>query len=62
MKNLFIDTNTFLSFYHLTNEDLEELKKLVVLIDSSEIRLFVPQQVKNEFVRNRGNKIVDAMA
>lgn len=61
MKNLFIDTNTFLSFYHLTNEDLEELKKLVVLIDNSEVRLFLPRQVRNEFTRNRGAKIVDAM-
>ena len=25
-----IDTNIFLSFYHLTSEDLKELKKLVV--------------------------------
>jgi hypothetical protein len=33
MINLFIDTNIFLSFFHLTNEDLEELKKLVALIE-----------------------------
>ena len=61
MINLFIDTNAFLSFYHLTSEDLEELKKLVVLIDNSEIRLFLPEQVENEFTRNRGAKIADAM-
>ena len=28
MINLFIDTNVCLSFFHLTSEDLEELKKL----------------------------------
>jgi len=61
MINLFIDTNIFLSFLHLTSEDLEELKKLVVLIDNGEIRLFLPEQVKHEFVRNRGAKILDAM-
>jgi hypothetical protein len=33
MINLFIDTNVLLSFYHLTNEDLEELKKLGALVD-----------------------------
>ena len=61
MINLFIDTNIFLSFYHLTNEDLEELKKLAALIDNSEIQLFLPDQIKNEFTRNRSAKIVDAM-
>lgn len=61
MINLFIDTNIFLSFYHLTNEDLEELKKLAALIDSHEIQLFLPEQVTNEFDRNRSAKIMDAM-
>jgi predicted nucleic acid-binding protein len=61
MINLFIDTNIFLSFYHLTSEDLEELKKLAVLIEKKEIRLFTTDQVRNEFTRNRGSKIVDAM-
>jgi predicted nucleic acid-binding protein len=61
MINLFIDTNVFLSFYHLTNEDVEELKKLAALIDNKEILLFLPAQVENEFKRNRGAKIADAM-
>lgn len=61
MINLFIDTNIYLSFFHLTSEDLEELKKLVVLIDKGEIALFVPEQVRDEFARNRGAKIADAM-
>lgn len=59
--NVFIDTNVFLSFYHLTGEDLEELKKLVALSDSGDIVLFVPQQVVNEFERNREDKIADAL-
>lgn len=61
MISLFIDTNIFLSFYHLTNEDLEELKKLVALIDGEQIKLILPAQVRTEFVRNRGPKIADAM-
>jgi predicted nucleic acid-binding protein len=61
MINLFIDTNVFLSFYHLTSEDLEELKKLTPLIDNEEIKLFLPDQVRDEFFRNRGAKIADAM-
>jgi predicted nucleic acid-binding protein len=61
MMNLFIDTNVFLSFYHLTNEDLEELKKLVALIEKKEILLFLPDHVKKEFTRNRAGKILDAV-
>jgi len=61
MITLFIDTNVLLSFYHLTSEDIEELKKLVALVKNKEIDLIVPKQVENEFWRNRGGKIVDAM-
>ena len=61
MITLFIDTNVLLSFYHLTSEDIEELKKLVVLIEKKEIDLVIPKQVENEFWRNRGGKIADAM-
>lgn len=59
--NLFIDTNVFLSFYHLTNDDLEELRKLSVLLRSKKLVLFLPSQVQDEFNRNRDNKIADAM-
>lgn len=61
MITLFIDTNVLLSFYHLTSEDIEELKKLVVLVEKMEIDLILPKQVENEFWRNRGAKIFDAM-
>jgi len=61
LKNLFIDTNVFLSFYHFSNDDLEELNKLVVLLESKDIILWLPQQVKDEFHRNRENKISDSM-
>lgn len=59
--NLFIDTNIFLSFYHLTSEDLEEIRKLAVLIDKGDIVLWLPQQVEEEYLRNRENKISDAL-
>ncbi|WP_108397815.1 PIN domain-containing protein [Devosia submarina] len=60
--NLFIDTNVFLNFFHFSGEDLEELKKLTVLIDEGEIALWLPKQVCDEFHRNRDGKIKDAMA
>jgi predicted nucleic acid-binding protein len=59
--NLFIDTNVFLSFYHLTNDDLEEIHKLTVLIEKKEVTLWLTEQVKDEFKRNRENKISDAI-
>src|SRR5687767_5372888 len=59
--NLFIDTNVFLSFYHLTSEDLEELRKLTALVKDKRVRLWLPHQVDEEFSRNRENKIQDAL-
>lgn len=60
-KYLFIDTNIYLKFYHFSNDDLEELKKVVALLNNGEIKLFIPKQVKNEFYRNRDGKLADAI-
>jgi predicted nucleic acid-binding protein len=59
--NLFIDTNIFLDFYHLSGADIEELHKLTALLESGGLKLFVPSQLCDEFRRNRDNKIKDAM-
>lgn len=59
---IFIDTNVFLSFYHLTSEDLEELEKLVKLIRDKEITLILTDQVIDEINRNRANKINDSLS
>ena len=59
--NLFIDTNILLSFYHLTGEDLEELRKLVVLCETGKVVLYVPSQVTDEYRRNREVKIADGL-
>lgn len=61
MKSLFLDTNIYLMFYHLSSDDLEELRKLIVLIESDRAKLYVPIQVIQEFKRNRDNKIADAL-
>jgi hypothetical protein len=60
--NLFIDTNIFLDFYHLSGADIEELHKLTALLESGDLRLYVPRQLCEEFKRNRDSKIKDAMA
>ncbi len=59
--NLFIDTNIYLTFYHFTSDDLEELKKLIVAVESNKTILFIPQQVIWEFRRNREARISDAL-
>jgi PIN domain len=58
--NLFLDTNIWLSFYHFSTDDLEELRKLAVLIREKDIKVFLPDQVLDEFRRNREVKISDA--
>ena len=59
--HLFIDTNVYLKFYHYSNDDLEELNKLQVLLDNDILELYLPQQVINEFERNRDTKLADAL-
>lgn len=59
--HIFLDTNAFLSFYHLSSDDLEELKKLAVLVREGEVTLYIPDQVIDEFRRNRASKIADAL-
>lgn len=62
MKNLFIDTNVLLSFFHYTGDDLVELEKLTALLRQDELHLFLPEQVVVEFQRNREGKIADALS
>ncbi|WP_299051779.1 PIN domain-containing protein [uncultured Polaribacter sp.] len=58
---LFIDTNVYLKFYHFSNDDLEELNKLMVLIDNDKLELHLPEQIVDEFNRNRDTKVADAL-
>lgn len=59
--NLFIDSNIFLDFYHLSGGDIEELKKLVALVESGDITLFACPQIREEIQRNRDSKISYSM-
>lgn len=59
--HLFPDTNVWLSFYHLSKDDLEELHKVAVLIDQKLLVLYLPDQVKDEFWRNRDTKVAEAI-
>ena len=59
--HLFIDTNIFLSFYAYTNDDVEELRKLISLIKTNQLKLYLTEQVRNEFNRNREGKLRDSL-
>lgn len=58
---LFVDTNILLSFYHYTKDELDEIRKLTILIKQKEIKLFITQQVVDEYRRNREVKLNDSM-
>ena len=57
MLNVFIDTNIFLGFYSLSERDIDELHKLIKLINDEEIHLILSQNVLDEFYKNRIKKI-----
>lgn len=61
MIHLFIDTNIFLSFYRFSNEQLHKLEELVSLIRAKKVKLYLTEQVIDEFNRNREKVFKDTM-
>lgn len=59
--HLFIDTNVLLSFYAFAKDDLEQLDKLVKLIHAKSIKLYLTQQVVDEFMRNREANLANSL-
>jgi hypothetical protein len=55
--HIFIDTNVFLNFYAYSKDDLDELEKLVKILKTNVIKLYITQQVVDEFYRNRDAKL-----
>lgn len=60
--NLFLDSNVWLSFYHYSKDDLEQLRKVHALLVQGKLKLFLPWQVRDEVQRNREAKISEAVA
>lgn len=58
---VFIDTNILLGLYQLSGPDLDELKKIVKLAENEKIEILLPQQVADEFWRNRERVIREAL-
>lgn len=59
--HLFIDSSTFLTFYAYTSDDLDELKKVAGLIKAGKLKLYIPEQVADEFRRNREGKLAESL-
>jgi predicted nucleic acid-binding protein len=58
--HLFIDTNVLLGFYSYSNDDLKELEKLVNILKTNVVKLYITQQVVDEFYRNRDSKLSES--
>ena len=56
--NLFIDTNKYLSLYALPRTELNELERLIEIVNDRRITLWLPKQVKDEFYRNREERLL----
>lgn len=52
-----MDTNVYLSFYSYNKFDLWSLDAFIKLIDEKDLQIILPDQVVNEFERNRMGKI-----
>jgi len=61
MLHVFIDTNLFLSLYAFTDDNIEELRKLVELIKAGQLSITVTPTVNQEFYRNRDKKLSESM-
>ncbi|MEM9368521.1 MAG: PIN domain-containing protein [Planctomycetota bacterium] len=59
--HIFIDTNILLDFFHFSNDQLKELTNLLNTSVVGASRIYLTQQVHDEFSRNRERKLHDAM-
>lgn len=61
MIHAFIDTNIFLSLYAYTDDNVEELKKLIELEKNKALRIYISTIINQEFYRNRDQKISESL-
>lgn len=57
---LLIDANIYLEFFRFSKDDLDELRKLVELVRTGEIVLYVTEQLRDELRRNRENVLAQS--
>lgn len=61
MLHVFVDTNVFLSLFAYTDDNIEELKKLIGLMKTGSLKLYLSEIVNQEFNRNRDKKIFETL-
>lgn len=59
--HVFIDTNILLNFFHFSNDDLDALKNVFSAHEHGSVSVYLTDQVRDEFYRNRESKINDAL-
>lgn len=57
--NVFIDTNLLLDFYRMGKDKLDELEKVFALHSNQRLKLWLPEQIINEFWRNRAKVVAE---
>jgi hypothetical protein len=62
MLHVFIDSNIYLRFFAYADDTLEELEKFEALAATEKIKIYLPEQVQDEVVRNREGEIARAVA
>jgi hypothetical protein len=59
--HVFLDANVYLRFYKLSDVDVKELGQLVTLVKSGEVKLYLTDQARDEFNRNRDEAIAESL-
>lgn len=59
--HVFLDANVYLRFYKLSDVDVKELGQLVTLVKSGEVKLYLTEQARDEFNRNRDEAIAESL-
>ena len=59
---VFLDANILLDLYHVSGPDLAEVRKIIKLAEMKKIEVLIPQQVCDEFWRNRERVVSEALA
>ena len=61
MRYLFLDANILLDFYRFGDDDIEEIGKILALINDKEITLYSNSHLKAEVERNREKVLAESL-
>jgi hypothetical protein len=59
--HVFFDANIYLRFYKLSDVDVRQLGQLVTWVKSGEVKLYLTEQARDEFARNREEAIAESL-